>query len=326
MSRRRDTPAEPTLFDLPPRGAMSQPRRQSIAADSTVRFCVLGSGSGGNCSVLRRADGSAILIDAGFAPATTRRRMEQAGLGLDDVVAVCLTHLDQDHFRPRWIEVLRQRAIRLYVHQWHLPQLLQRSGGDELLDAGLVHAFDDRPFAPAAGIVAQPIRLQHDQQGTCGFRFHCGSCHVGYATDLGHVPPTLIDHFAGIDLLAIESNYDPMMQTSSTRPFFLKRRIMNGSGHLSNQQAYEAIEAIAQRSPRGRPHDIVLLHRSRDCNHVGRIRRVFEPNPALWRRVTIAEQRRRSRWFTVRPVPAVLRRQGLLHVGTPSWIDPAMPT
>ena len=39
-------------------------------------------------------------------------------------------------------------------------------------------------------------------------------------------------------MVAIESNYDPFMEEHSGRPWQLKRRIMGGSGHLSNEQAF----------------------------------------------------------------------------------------
>jgi hypothetical protein len=54
----------------------------------------------------------------------------------------------------------------------------------------------------------------------------------------------LIDRFCELDLLAIESNYDPKMQVESPRPWFLKQRIMGGRGHLSNEQAFAAVRAV----------------------------------------------------------------------------------
>ena len=68
------------------------------------------------------------------------------------------------------------------------------------------------------------------------------------------------DLFRHVDVLAIESNYCPVMQENSDRPEFLKRRIMDGSGHLSNQQSAAAVRAIAPKK------HVVLLHLSRQCN------------------------------------------------------------
>ncbi len=298
-------PAPPVPRARTVRAARSAP----VAA--AMRFCVLGSGSGGNCSVLHTRAGT-LLIDAGFGPATTARRLTQAGLALADIRAVCLTHLDQDHFRPRWLDLFAEMGVPVWLHRWHAIRLQQLLQAIPLIDAGLLRTFDEAPFSPLDGISAAPIRLQHDQQGTSGFRFSDGQVALGYATDLGHVPPALIDHFAGVDLLAIESNYDPMMQMSSARPFFLKRRIMSESGHLSNQQAHEAVHAIAARGPHDRPRHVVLLHRSRDCNHPAKIRKLYADHP-LARRLVLTEQRRRSRWLPVAPAVKGVRAQGALY-------------
>jgi phosphoribosyl 1,2-cyclic phosphodiesterase len=70
----------------------------------------------------------------------------------------------------------------------------------------------------------------------------------------------MIEALAGVDVLAIESNYCPRMQVASKRPEFLKKRIMGGAGHLSNEECLEAVGAIGPR------REVVLLHLSRDCN------------------------------------------------------------
>ena len=281
-----------------------------------MRLCVLGSGSGGNCSVID-CGGVAVFIDAGFGPLTTQRRLAQTGLAFEAVAAVLLTHLDRDHFRPSWLPTLLRRRIVVCVHRWHEPELLQLPGAAALRAAGLVTVFDAAPFEPIPGLTAAPIRLQHDRQGTCGFRLSRGAAALGYATDLGHVPEGLLEHFAGVHVLALESNYDPMMEMSSARPFFLKRRIMNGSGHLSNEQCFEAVRHIATRCPAGGPRHVVLLHRSRDCNHPRKVTRLYADHPTLRRRLILADQRRRSRWVPIappaRPRPRLTEAPALFH-------------
>ncbi|MEX0777072.1 MAG: MBL fold metallo-hydrolase [Phycisphaeraceae bacterium] len=305
----------PLLSDDPLTAAPVEPANpESPGSRKALRFCVLGSGSGGNSSVIALGD-QAILVDAGFGPRTIGRRLEQAGLHLRQVRALCLTHLDQDHFRPHWVRTLVEQGIGLYVHRWHLPDLHRVPLIDALYDAGLVKIFEGGAFLPlggAADLEARPVRLPHDRKGTVGFRFESGAGRIGYATDLGRVPRELIDVLSdegGVDLLAIESNYDPPMQEGSHRPAFLKRRIMGGHGHLSNQEAFEAVQTIAQRCAPGCPSRIVLLHRSDQCNCPTIVQRVFDQNPHLSQRVMLAQQRRRSPWIEVRPLAAAGRKQ-----------------
>jgi len=298
-------PADSPVAPLPPRAATP---RSLQAVDKRLRLCVLGSGSGGNCSVVRWGEAT-MLIDAGFGPITTARRLNQAGLRAADLQAVCVTHLDQDHFRPNWIPTLVGLKIRVFLHRWHVNDLPTVPGGSDLLNSGLVVPFDDGPFQPIDGIDVLPIRLSHDVKGTTGFRVQTAGGSLGYATDLGHVPDALVEHFTGVDLLAIESNYDRQMQIGSDRPWFLKRRIMGQAGHLSNEQALEAVQQIMHRSPAGNPQHIVLLHRSQQCNCPDKVRALFHQHAAIKHRLTLTEQRRRSRWLAAKPQAATAGAQ-----------------
>ncbi|MEE9212600.1 MAG: MBL fold metallo-hydrolase [Phycisphaeraceae bacterium] len=275
---------------------------------NNLRLCVLGSGSGGNSAVLQLGS-AAILIDAGLGPRTTASRLRGAKLDLTNLSAICVTHLDSDHFRPNWVPILIALRIPLLLHRWHLAVLKRLNGADELERQQLVQVFDDKPFEPIPTLRVTAVPLPHDVKGTTGFHFESDAGRVGYATDLGHVPAQLITRFAGVDLLAIESNYDPQMQLGSTRPLFLKRRIMGGRGHLSNQESFEAVRRIVDRSPIGRPQRIVLLHRSRQCNCPYVVSRVFDQDPRIGPRIVLTEQRRRTRWLTVTPPPPLHRHQ-----------------
>lgn len=282
--------------------------KRSANEDDRLRLCVLGSGSGGNCTIVRHGEG-AILIDVGLGPRTVARRLAQAKASLDEVRAVCLTHLDHDHFRKSWPGHLLERGIVVHVHRWHVSELLAMPGGRDLEATGLVRTFGDEAFEVLPGLSVSTRRLQHDRQGTIGYRFTAGALSIGYATDLGHAPAGLIKHFAGVDLLCLESNYDHHMTIHSSRPTFVNRRNLSDSGHLSNEQAFEAVRAIVAASPAGRPAHIVLMHRSSQCNHPMKVTRTFAADARLRERITLAEQRRRTRWFEVKPLSPAKRAQ-----------------
>jgi phosphoribosyl 1,2-cyclic phosphodiesterase len=130
--------------------------------------------------------------------------------------------------------------------------------------------------------------LPHDELGTAGFAIDHGGVRLGYATDLGRVPETLLGRFEDLTALAIESNYDPHLQRASSRPAALKRRIMGGMGHLSNEQALEAVLHIAQRC---KLRHIALLHLSRQCNDPAIVHGLFARRaPHLLGRLTITNQ------------------------------------
>jgi phosphoribosyl 1,2-cyclic phosphodiesterase len=65
------------------------------------------------------------------------------------------------------------------------------------------------------------------------------------------------------------------MQLASPRPDYLKHRIMDGSGHLSNAQALELVHTLHAQGTS--PEHIVLLHLSEQCNDAALVH-------ALWKR------------------------------------------
>ena len=151
-------------LDLPPQVVhaenMAQPAKRPRAVVAGLSLCVLGSGSGGNCTVLRvtgndsRSD--VMLLDAGFGPRRTERKLAEAGLGFNDISAVCVTHFDQDHFRPTMAKTMVEHGIKLHCHHWHLPDLHKKRGCQKLFDAGLVEPFGDGLFVPMPGATAPP--------------------------------------------------------------------------------------------------------------------------------------------------------------------------
>ena len=273
-----------------------------------IELCVLASGSGGNCTVVR-TPGGVMLIDAGLGPRTAASRMTGTGVKVSDVSAICLTHLDRDHFSANWVNTIVRRGVRLFCHAGRVADLLRYTFGadpdsSEARDfAALVTGFEDDPFEPLPGLSVRGVHLAHDRNGSHGFVLDGFGRRVGWATDLGHVPAHLLEMFCGLDVLAIESNYDPQMQHDSPRPWFLKQRITGGRGHLSNQQAFAAVRQVLDRCERRGlplPEHVVLLHRSRQCNSPHLVRSLFERDARVAPRLTLAEQYARTEWIRPR--------------------------
>jgi phosphoribosyl 1,2-cyclic phosphodiesterase len=282
---------------------MSEALPNSIDLPATPRglaLCVLGSGSGGNVSVIRTSAG-VMLIDLGLGPRVTGRRLADIpdnALHIADVRAVCLTHLDHDHFNLNWLATLRKHDIPVYCDASRVGEVRHRAAArGESID---VRGFTRDPFEPLAGVNVSAIDFAHDQTGSHGFVVACGPVRLGYATDLGRVPDCLTDHFCDLDLLAIESNYDRQMQLDSERPWFLKQRIMGGQGHLSNDQAFEFVKQLfnsCERAGRRLPRHVVLLHRSRDCNCPSLLRTFFSRDRRIAARLTLSEQHELTGWL-----------------------------
>lgn len=280
--------------------------------DAYPSLCVLASGSRGNCSVIRvpspdapGVDGDRlILIDTGITPRRTSALLADLGLSLDRVDAALYTHLDTDHFQPSWTSALPAHA-RVYVHRRHRGRaevvgLLHRRAVlfEEVFEIPLslhLPASHFRNERPALRVF--PHLMHHDGLGAVAFRLRAANAaDLGFATDAGRVTDALVGHLAGVGSLALESNYCPELQKASNRPAFLKRRIMGGSGHLSNQQSADAARRIAPRD------HLVLLHLSMQCN---RPDLALAPHTGARYRVVVSSQDAPTPWISFGPPPAV---------------------
>ncbi len=272
------------------------------APDAQHALCVLASGSRGNCSLLRSprrtisptrpASSPAgrptlTLLDLGLSPRRTSALLEWLGFDLADIDAVLLTHLDHDHCHAGWCvpDCPLPPHVEVFLPRSHLGRA-RRQG----FSPRRISPFRDRFLTPA-GLAVDPLMQFHDSLGAASFRLHTPAGRLGYATDLGQVTDHLVTHLRGVDVLAIESNYCPQLQVDSDRPDFLKQRIMGGRGHLSNQEAAEAVRRIAPRD------HVVFLHLSQQCNHPDLVRALHAGVPYG---VTLSAQDAPTQWIPLR--------------------------
>jgi phosphoribosyl 1,2-cyclic phosphodiesterase len=236
-----------------------------VSGAASATLCVLSSSSRGNCSVLALEEGAsrvAWLIDLGLSPRRTRTLLREAGLGDFAIAGALLTHLDHDHIHSGWIGCLPQ-GWRVMLHARHVHRAMSMG----ILSHEVTTYERDFVLMPGthSGLSHGEVRVwpklnAHDDLGSVAFRISLAVGEVGYATDIGRPTHELVDHLRGVDVLAIESNYCPQLQRESSRPDFLKQRIMGGKGHLSNEQSARLVRAMEPTS------DVVLLHLSQQCN------------------------------------------------------------
>ncbi|MHC5113241.1 MAG: MBL fold metallo-hydrolase [Planctomycetota bacterium] len=248
-------------------------------------FCVLGSGSRGNSTLLVMRDDEQeryVLIDCGLSPRATAKRLAALGIRVSQIREIWLTHLDADHFRQGWTDVSEKFDIIVRLHQRHRNRAVQLG-----LSGRQMELFRE-PFPLGRDGHAEPILFAHDALGTVGYVVEHAGLRLGLATDLGAVPDGLDDRFVDLDALAIESNYDRSLQVASDRPDYLKRRIMGGRGHLSNEQSIDAVAAIDARS---RLRHVVTLHLSQECNDPRLVKKLYAQRlPHLLDRLTVSTQ------------------------------------
>jgi phosphoribosyl 1,2-cyclic phosphodiesterase len=226
-----------------------------------MRLRVLASGSSGNAALLtthgdgRRHD---LLIDLGLSPRRLQGLLQAEGTCLESLCGVLLTHGDVDHLHTGW--------ARAWPTLLAPPIVLRAQHGMIPARAGLGHAAVRWAVEPLqlGPFHVEALPLPHDREGSTAFRVQAHDVHLGWATDLGHAPEGLLAFMGGVQALGIESNYDPRLQQASPRPEHLKRRIMDGHGHLSNEQALAFVRRLQDAGTD--PLLLMLLHLSEQCN------------------------------------------------------------
>lgn len=219
-------------------------------------MAVLGSGSGGNATVLE-CGGERLLIDAGLSAKQLTTRMVQIGVNPDSLTGVLLTHEHSDHARGLDV-LLRKRDIPVYVN----------SMTKEALQWGLKSEVRWKVFHTGqtfqlGQLAVHPFPIPHDAAEPVGFTVTGGETKFGLVTDVGYVTQAMRVHLKESHALFVESNYDEaLLEADTKRPWATKQRIASRHGHLSNTQAGELIADIGCQ----RLSSVVLGHLSGDCN------------------------------------------------------------
>jgi phosphoribosyl 1,2-cyclic phosphodiesterase len=226
---------------------------------------VLGSGSRGNACTLS-ADGAVILLDAGFSAKEIARRAELAGVSLDGLCGVALTHEHGDH---------SQGAIRL-ARQYRIPLLasvgtwtaLGAPADVEFLPLRATTRTECGPFTLAC------CSLLHDAREPLALTVTTsdGLC-LGVAYDFGRATQALRYHFRELHAIVLEANYDEVMLRTSHYPASVQHRIAGSGGHLSNRATAQLLTELHHAGLL----TVVLAHLSQRCNSPDAARAAVEP-------------------------------------------------
>jgi phosphoribosyl 1,2-cyclic phosphodiesterase len=203
-----------------------------------MRFCSLGSGSGGNALVVEARSGttvSRVLVDCGFSQRELGSRLGRHGLAAADLDAVFLTHEHGDHVGCA-VALARRHGLPMWTSRgtW-------RAIGEPALPDGLLRfARDGEPIA-IGDLELRPFTVPHDALEPLQLRCTDGQRHLGVLTDLGMGTAHLIAQLQGCDALVLECNHDRELLARSRYPASLKARIGGPHGHLANDSAAQIL-------------------------------------------------------------------------------------
>ncbi|MCV2364065.1 MBL fold metallo-hydrolase [Paucibacter sp. DJ1R-11] len=211
-----------------------------------MRFCSLGSGSGGNATLIEASQGitdTQILVDCGFSLRELTRRLLRAGSTPEALSAVFITHEHGDH-AGCVLKLAQAHRIPIWTSRGTWGAIERRAADLDGFDRKLLHFTRSGDTLELGDLQLQPFAVPHDAEEPLQLRCNDGQQHLGVITDLGHVCASVVQALQGLDALLLECNHDEALLRASNYPASLKRRILGTHGHLSNEASASLLTSL----------------------------------------------------------------------------------
>ena len=260
-----------TLASASTRGAML------FNMDANIHLHILASGSKGNACVVEGPRGS-VLIDCGLSRRALFARAAELGIDMGRVQALLLTHEHADHVS----------GVTVFANRFDggLYATAGTVAGRSYLKGLRFTTFAPGDELEVAGMRVRTFHTSHDVADPVGFCFECGGDKLGYCTDTGELTAEAREALRSCRILALESNHDVNMLKTGPYPPFLQARILGKGGHLSNDQAAEALPSLICDGT----ETVVAMHLSEKNNMPSIARRTLEAALDGRAKVVIAAQ------------------------------------
>jgi phosphoribosyl 1,2-cyclic phosphodiesterase len=213
-----------------------------------MRFKSLGSGSTGNATLVEAAGllPFRLLVDCGLGIRQLQMRLAEAGLQLQDIDAVFITHEHSDH-----IGCALTLSMRHNIPVWMSQGTHAAMGSPDF--HGRLHIARDGASIDLGGLEVMPFTVPHDAREPLQLTCTDGAARLGILTDLGHATAHVLSH--------LQEAY----------PDFLKRRVGGQYGHLSNTAAADIVRSVMHQ----RLQHVVAAHLSVQNNRAGLVQTVL---------------------------------------------------
>lgn len=221
--------------------------------------CVaLRSGSSGNSTLIRNGD-TRLIIDCGINGKTFSNALAEVGESPLDVDGILITHEHSDHVSGLGV-VLRRYKLPFYLTEKTLEKILPGLGK---FDHNLINIIKPEDKFLIKDQIVNSFQVPHDAVETLAYRFETQRGDITVCTDIGSVSQSTLQKIVNSRLVVLESNYDLQLLRNGPYPKYLKERISNGHGHLSNGECGDTLCHLVQTGT----EQIALAHLSQENNH-----------------------------------------------------------
>lgn len=222
-----------------------------------ARFCPLFSGSSGNSYYIGSAK-EGILVDTGRSAKQIAGMLENCGIDISVIQAIFITHEHADHVS----------GLRVFASRHHIPVYASCGTLTALESMGCLnnkfeYSIISENGIECAGMMIKPFPISHDSAECVGYRIETPDDRkIALASDLGYMSEEVRIHLKGADMVILESNHDVGMLQNGPYPYYLKRRILSKTGHLSNNDCSSELNQLVQEGATR----FVLAHLSKENN------------------------------------------------------------
>lgn len=219
----------------------------------------LSSGSCGNCYYLGTAEGG-ILIDAGVSLRRLKKTLLENGLDMDSFSAILVTHDHLDHIRH--LGSFCKKLCRPVYTTGVIHGALAKHTFTAPTITPCRRVLNENEWNEVAGMKIRYFVVPHDATQTVGYAIEVNGHKFVIMTDVGRMTDEAVELARQADTVVVESNYDMDMLMGGPYTHELKMRIVQGCGHLSNDECASAVKRFWHKGLK----NIFLCHLSENNN------------------------------------------------------------
>lgn len=206
-----------------------------------IKFQSFLSSSSGNATFVTN-DTASVLCDCGGNGRTIENCFTRLMFDPKNLDAIFITHEHSDHIAGAGI-ISRRYDVPIYASAGTWGKM------EELI--GKISNKNKKVISPDEDIFIKDMKIEafgisHDAVQPLGYNFYSENTKFTIATDMGCVTDEIFEKISGCNFAIIEANHDIDMLKNGKYPFFLKKRILGETGHLSNDAAAELCVRLAK--------------------------------------------------------------------------------